>query len=387
MLSFTCIFFAYFKFHSDWGRVIAKIKQNELDCRDTAPLTKAAKRLQSGGESNACDSTEGGNSLEVTEAKEQTAVKHDHESFSSLRTLPDPSHFRHDAYQDDEDTSSTWSSLSLPKFNTRYVDNEEPLPYLGEPAGNVTEGQTSDIPAESDHGSSRKPSLVSQCGDDYCGSDSGSQYPLMECSQSRRCSTVTYALLDFESSRKTSSDSCSSDDRADSPSLQSEQNAGFSTSRYYELLNKAIDELIVKEEKQLENKHVALDTDLYYYNELLEDTVRGREREQDTLSEAFSFTDYKVCSHLINAQENQTMDWESCLEVEAKLADLQSIFASVAMSDLQEDEGFEKLLKLYTSVLSEFSFEPDSATMESKLLKRFEEKARWKYTRHMYTQA
>ena len=43
------------------------------------------------------------------------------------------------------------------------------------------------------------------------------------------------------------------------------------------------------------------------------------------------------------------MDWESCLEVEAKLADLQSIFASVAKSDLQEDEGFEKLLKLYTS--------------------------------------
>ena len=30
--------FAYFKFHSDLGRVIGKIKQNELDCRDTAPL-------------------------------------------------------------------------------------------------------------------------------------------------------------------------------------------------------------------------------------------------------------------------------------------------------------------------------------------------------------
>ena len=33
-----CDFFAYFKFHSDWGRVIGKIKQNELECRDTAPL-------------------------------------------------------------------------------------------------------------------------------------------------------------------------------------------------------------------------------------------------------------------------------------------------------------------------------------------------------------
>ena len=40
ILSFTCNFFAYFKFHSDWGRVIGKIKQNELDCRDTASLIK-----------------------------------------------------------------------------------------------------------------------------------------------------------------------------------------------------------------------------------------------------------------------------------------------------------------------------------------------------------
>ena len=38
ILSFTCNFFAYFKFHSDWGRLIGKIKQNKLDCRDTAPL-------------------------------------------------------------------------------------------------------------------------------------------------------------------------------------------------------------------------------------------------------------------------------------------------------------------------------------------------------------
>ena len=31
-------YFLCFKFHSDWGRVIGKIKQNELDCRDTAPF-------------------------------------------------------------------------------------------------------------------------------------------------------------------------------------------------------------------------------------------------------------------------------------------------------------------------------------------------------------
>ena len=33
-MSFTCNSFAYFKFHSDWGRVIGKIKENELDCRE-----------------------------------------------------------------------------------------------------------------------------------------------------------------------------------------------------------------------------------------------------------------------------------------------------------------------------------------------------------------
>ena len=83
-----------------------------------------------------------GDSLEVSEAKEQTAVKHNHGSFSSLRTLLDATHFRHDAYhQDEEDVSSTWPSLSLLKFHTHNVDNGEPLPYPGEPVGDVTEGQ------------------------------------------------------------------------------------------------------------------------------------------------------------------------------------------------------------------------------------------------------
>jgi len=43
ILSFTCNFFAYFKFHSDWGRVIGKIKQNELDCHDTAPSSDSLR--------------------------------------------------------------------------------------------------------------------------------------------------------------------------------------------------------------------------------------------------------------------------------------------------------------------------------------------------------
>ena len=46
ILSFTCNFFAYnFKFHSDWGRLIGKMKQKEPDCHDTAPLKTTENQL------------------------------------------------------------------------------------------------------------------------------------------------------------------------------------------------------------------------------------------------------------------------------------------------------------------------------------------------------
>ena len=47
LVSFTSNFFAYFKFHSDWGRVTGKIKQNELDCRDT-PLSAILSSVEQG---------------------------------------------------------------------------------------------------------------------------------------------------------------------------------------------------------------------------------------------------------------------------------------------------------------------------------------------------
>ena len=42
-MSFTCNFFAYFKFHSYWRGVIGKIKQNGLDRRDTTPFNETRK--------------------------------------------------------------------------------------------------------------------------------------------------------------------------------------------------------------------------------------------------------------------------------------------------------------------------------------------------------
>ena len=52
LVSFTSNFFAYFKFHGDWGRVIGKIKQNELDCRDTTPLNRCLCHVKSNCKSN-----------------------------------------------------------------------------------------------------------------------------------------------------------------------------------------------------------------------------------------------------------------------------------------------------------------------------------------------
>ena len=47
-MSFTSNFFAYFKFRSDWGRVTGKIKQNELDCRDTLALSAVLSSVEQG---------------------------------------------------------------------------------------------------------------------------------------------------------------------------------------------------------------------------------------------------------------------------------------------------------------------------------------------------
>ena len=46
-MSFTSNFFAYFKFRSDWGRVTGKIKQNDLDFRDT-PLSAILSSVEQG---------------------------------------------------------------------------------------------------------------------------------------------------------------------------------------------------------------------------------------------------------------------------------------------------------------------------------------------------
>ena len=74
------------------------------------------------------------------------------------------------------------------------------------------------------------------------------------------------------------------------------------------------------------------------------------------------------------------------LIVDTKLSDVTGLFAKVALSDIWEDQIYEQLLICYITLLNEVRFEPDRDTMENQLMKRFDKKAKWKYTRHMYTE-
>ena len=65
---------------------------------------------------------------------------------------------------------------------------------------------------------------------------------------------------------------------------------------------------------------------------------------QDILkNEKFDLTDYQICLNNIGDKPTDEGDRESDLEVEPKLTDLLGNFASMAISELQEDQIFEQL--------------------------------------------
>ena len=132
-----------------------------------------------------------------------------------------------------------------------------------------------------------------------------------------------------------------------------------------------------------------MDPDLSHYYQLLETAAREQEQKGEKMltADEFDLNDYKVYFNNIREMPSELVNCGGCLEVEPKLAELQRNFASAAVSDLQEDQIFEQLFISYVTALNDFLFETDRATTKRKLLKKIEEKAKWKYTRHMYTQA
>ena len=342
----------------------------------------------SDSETNTCKSPDE-NWLERSQERLIRTVKATQGSFSSIENALDSAQMRYG-----EDNSSTWPSfLSLRKDNIEIENSKEILPFPDGPAESVSEQDTGGILAEEavyDSGElSRRSSMIPRSDDERCGSDSGRYSPQSERSQSR-CSTAANSLAQLKSRRESSSGYCSSLVETENSNAKSERSVESEVSHYYDLLERAFDKLTERERTpETRGENVTVDPDLSHYYQMLEKAAKEQNHDEENMlkTEKFDFNDYQVCFNNIGDKPSAEVDLESSFDVEPKLADLLGDFASVALSEIQEDQIFEQLFISYVTALNEVSFEPDCTTMESKLFKRFEEKAKWKYTRHMYTES
>ena len=342
----------------------------------------------SDSETNTCKSPDE-NWLEGSQERLIRTVKATQGSFSSIENALDSAQMRYG-----EDNSSTWPSfLSLRKDNIEIENSKEILPFPDGPAQSVSEQDTGGILAEEavyDSGElSRRSSMIPRSDDERCGSDSGRYSPQSERSQSL-CSIAANSLAQLKSRRESSSGYCSSLVETENSNAKSERSVESEVSHYYDLLERAFDKLTERERTpETRGENVTVDPDLSHYYQMLEKAAKEQNHDEEDMlkTEKFDFNDYQVCFNNIGDKPSAEVDLESSFDVEPKLADLLGDFASVALSEIQEDQIFEQLFISYVTALNEVSFEPDCTTMESKLFKRFEEKAKWKYTRHMYTES
>ena len=307
-------------------------------------------------------------------------------SFSSIENALDYAQDRHDAICGNEN-SPTWPSLvSLRKEIEKYKSIQ-----WDEPGETPTDTSNCAESAHNDRELSRKSSIASNPDDMLCRNDSGR---CTEYSQNMRSSISDKSLADMRCGRESSSGYSSSVLETENLNDKSERFVESRVSHYYDLLDRAVEKLGSRESvtgaslaSRAEDE--SMDPDLSRYYQLLEKAAKEHnQRGEDSLNaEKFDFNDYHKCLNNIGDNPTDEGDRESDLEVEPKLADLLGNFASVAISELQEDQIFEQLFITYITALNEISFEPDSVNMETKLFKRFEEKSKWKYTRHMYTES
>ena len=328
------------------------------------------------------------NWLEGSQQQLIRTVKVPQGSFSSIENALDYTQER-DGEIHGNQNSPTWPSLiSLRKDIEKYKSIQ-----CDEPTESPTEKDNSNF-TESVHNDrelSRKSSTVSHPEDAPCRSDSSG---FTERSQSCRSSTCDKSLENIKWGRESSSGYCSPFLETDNLNDKSGRLVESRVSHYYDLLDRAVQKLGSRGSDtgtSLANRseEESMDPDLSHYYQLLEKAAKEHSQFGQGIlkNEKFDFTDYQICLNNIGEKPTDGGDRESDLEVEPKLADLLGNFASVAISELQEDQIFEQLFATYVTALNEISFEPDCVNMESKLFKRFEEKAKWKYTRHMYTES
>ena len=374
---------------------VDNFSEREVTCGSSANLPNRSELVQSDSETNTCLSPDE-NWLERSGDTGIREVKGAHGLLPFIQNAFVSANFIHDEGIK-EDDFSTWPSFSsLPKTNTDIQNQQGVLHYCNEPAESLTERQTSSVLEESAHNCekcSRMSSIVSRTDSKYCGRDSGIYSPQTECSQTSCCLTVANLTVNSNNTVTTSSSSCSPVSGTERWNVKSEGSVESEASHYYELLDRAVDKLILNDNRKTvsskDSSNELMDPDLSHYYQLLETAAREQEQKGEKMltADEFDLNDYKVYFNNIREMPSELVNCGGCLEVEPKLAELQRNFASAAVSDLQEDQIFEQLFISYVTALNDFLFETDRATTKRKLLKKIEEKAKWKYTRHMYTQA
>lgn len=196
-----------------------------------------------------------------------------------------------------------------------------------------------------------------------------------------------------KSRRNSSSGYSSSSTVTENTSGGTEVSEDSNVSRYYDLLDKALDSLNAEEQEMFQandENSGSVEQEVSYYYRLLERATRELDQDNEegaNASENFDFAYYQICNNNLGNRPIADSELEELsFIVDPMLSDLTGLFADVALSDIQEEQVYEQLLLSYITILNEVSFEPDRDTMESQLMKRFGKKAKWKYTRHMYTE-
>ena len=334
-------------------------------------------------------------------------------SLSSIENAGDSSETQHGSHE--EEQSSAWSSPMLLANDRVETENskaassccDEPFQLLpsdrcktetwreaisscrneSEESLAPPEEDSSVVSSDSSHERetfSRRSSIVSQNDQNRpCEGVSNEHSP-----NSPSCSLTESQSLP-KSGRNSSSGYSSSFIGTENTNGGSEAPEDLNVSRYYDLLEKALDSINAEEQDKFQSNREnceSMEQEVSNYHRLLERAKTEDNEEGVYASENFDFADYHVCNNNLGNRPVTDSELEENLIVSPKLSNLKGLFADVALSDIQEDQVFEQLLILYITSLNEVSFEPDQDTMESQLTKRFDKKAKWKYTRHMYTE-
>ena len=320
-----------------------------------------------------------------------TAARAVQASISSIEDAVNSSHIRH--VESNEEHSSTWSSFISLANERVEMENYKASPDNDRSGESLIDEGTSGIYSESSHGSpklSRKSSMVSNREESESFERFNEEFlQSTDCSpQDSHNSKSADPLTHPKSRRSSSSGYSSSFVGTDNSNVGTELSGESEVSHYYDLLDKALDNLNAECFLGSKEDNASMEPEMSYYYKLLENATKkldqGIEEGTNALKK-FDFTDYQICNNNFGNTLGDDFESENKLEVGPKLNELAGIFANVAIGEIQEDQVYEQLLKTYVTLLNEVSFEPNPDTMETNK-RHFDKKAKWMYTRHMYTE-